>query len=80
MDLDTALLVYGDDDPGFWLKGGVANVDWQFGYHKKDEANRSRVFPDVVAGAVVRNAVTNTRYDNDREIYSARINFSPTKD
>ena len=38
VDLDTVLLVYGDDDPGFWLKGGVANVDWQIGYHKKDEA------------------------------------------
>ena len=80
VDLDTALLVYGDDDPGFWLKGGVANVDWQFGYHKKDEVNRARVFPDVVSGAVVRNAVSNTSYDNDRDIYSARINFSPTKD
>ncbi|MBM2837089.1 MAG: putative uncharacterized periplasmic protein, partial [candidate division NC10 bacterium] len=80
VDLDTALLVYGDDDPGFWLKGGVANVDWQFGYHKKDEVNRARVFPAVVSGAVVRNAVTNTSYDNDRDIYSARINFSPTKD
>jgi hypothetical protein len=83
VDLDTALLVYGDDDPGFWLKGGVANVDWQFGYHKKDEVNRARVFPAVVAGpptSIVRNAVTNTSYDNDRDIYSARINFSPTKD
>jgi hypothetical protein len=75
VDLDTVLLVYGDDDPGFWLKGGVANVDWQFGYHKKDEANRR-----IVANRNAANNITNTGYDNDRDIYSARINFSPTKD
>jgi hypothetical protein len=76
VDLDTALLVYGDDDPGFWLKGGVANFDWQFGYHKKDEANRRITSADRIAA----NNTTNTGYDNDRDIYSARINFSPTKD
>ncbi|MBI3780922.1 MAG: hypothetical protein HY278_07700 [candidate division NC10 bacterium] len=41
VDLDGALFIYGDDDPGFWLTAGVADVDWQFGYHKKDEANRT---------------------------------------
>jgi hypothetical protein len=80
VDSDTVLLVYADDDPGVWLKGGVGSIDWQLGYHKKDEVNRARIAPDVVAGAVVRNAVVNTSYDNDRDIYSARINFSPTKD
>src|SRR3990172_10302754 len=80
VDKDTAILVYADDDPGFWLDGGIGNVDWQFGYHRKDAVNRVVVFPDVVAGAVVRNAVTNTNYDNDRDIYSARINYSPSKD
>jgi len=75
VDLDTALLVYGDDDPGFWLKGGVANVDWQFGYHKKDEANRR-----IQANRNAANNITNTGYDNDRDIYSARVNYTLFKD
>src|SRR3972149_11072191 len=90
VDTDTVLLVYADDDPGFWLKGGVANVDWQFGYHKKDESNRRILQPSIglpgnppgtpPPGVVTPTAVTNTGYDHDRDIYSARINFSPTKD
>lgn len=76
VDLDGALLVYGDDDPGFWLKGGVGNVEWQFGYHKKDEANRRITSADRIAA----NNVTNTAYDNDRDIYSARLNYTPFKD
>jgi hypothetical protein len=90
VDIDTAILVYADDDPGFWLKGGVANLDWQFGYHKKDEANRrltgirtatvvTSVGPPVVT-ATIPVSVTNTGYDNDRDIYSARVNYTPFKD
>ena len=73
VDLDTALLVYGDDDPGFWLKGGVANVDWQFGYHKKEEANRAFL---VRGGATL----VNTGGDNDRDILSFRVNYTLFKD
>ncbi|MGH2667983.1 MAG: hypothetical protein ACRDH5_02475 [bacterium] len=80
VDLDAGSLVYTDDDPGFWIGGGVANFDWKFGYHKVVESNRAIVHPDVVAGAVVRNAVTNTGYDNDRSIWSARVNFNLFKD
>jgi len=76
VDKDTVLLVYADDDPGFWLEGGVANVDWQFGYHKKDEANRRITSADRIAA----NNIVNTGYDNDRDIYSARVNYSPTKE
>lgn len=71
VDLDGALLVYGDDDPGFWLKGDVGSVDWQFGYHKKDEANRRIVNPGGTPATI-----TNTSYDNDRDIYSARVNYA----
>jgi len=89
VDKDTVILVYADDDPGFWIEGGVANIDWQFGYHKKDETNRRILHPTIgVAGSppgtppgvVTATNVTNTSYDNDRDIYSARINFSPFKD
>ncbi len=67
VDLDAGSLVYTDDDPGFWLTGGVANIDWKLGYHKVIEANR--VGPN-----------TNTGYDNDRQIYSARVNYTLFKD
>jgi hypothetical protein len=74
VDLDTAILVYGDDDPGFWLDGGIGNFDWQFGYHKKDEANRR-----ILANSIPAVTITNTAYDNDRDIYSARVNYTPLK-
>src|SRR3972149_762690 len=76
VDIDAAMLVYGDDDPGFWLDGGIGNFDWQFGYHKKDEANRRITSADRIAA----NNITNTGYDNDRDIYSARVNYTPFKD
>jgi hypothetical protein len=75
VDKDTAILVYADDDPGFWLDGGIGNLDWQFGYHKKDDANRRIVNPGGTPATI-----TNTGYDNDRDIYSARVNFTPFKD
>jgi len=74
VDFDGALLVYGDDDPGFWLKGGIAPFDWQIGYHKKDEANRRIVTPGGTPATI-----TNSGYDNDRDIYSARISYAPVK-
>jgi hypothetical protein len=40
VDLDAGSLVYTDDDPGFNLVGGIANIDWKFGYHKVQESNR----------------------------------------
>ncbi len=74
VDLDGGLLIYGDDDPGFWLTGGVGNVDWQLGYHKKDELNRTL---QGIRGTP-RN-ITFTSTDNERDILSARINYTPFK-
>jgi len=76
VDLDAGSLVYGDDDPGFNLTGGVANIDWKLGYHKKIEVNR-RV---TSADRVVANNITNTEYDNDRDVWSARVNYTLFKD
>ena len=76
VDLDAGSLVYTDDDPGFWLTGGVANFDWKFGYHKAIESNRRIVSADRIAA----NNIQNTGYDNDRDIYSARVNFTLFKD
>jgi hypothetical protein len=76
VDLDAGSIVYGDDDPGFSIQGGVANFDWKFGYHKKIEVNRRVTSADRVAA----NNITNTGYDNDRDVYSARVNFTLFKD
>jgi len=75
VDLDGALLVYGDDDPGFWLTGGIANLDWQFGYHKKDEGNRTLA---GIRGTPAN--ITFTSTDNERDILSVRVNYTPFKD
>jgi hypothetical protein len=83
VDLDAGSLVYTDDDPGFNLVGGVANIDWKIGYHKVIESNRRILQPSIAAGpptSVVASNVTNTGYDNDRDIYSARVNFTLFKD
>ena len=76
VDLDAGSLVYGDDDPGFNLVGGVANFDWKLGYHKKIEVNRRVTSADRVAA----NNITNTGYDNDRDVWSARVNYTLFKD
>ncbi len=76
VDLDAGLLVYGDDDPGFWLKGGIENVEWQLGYHKKDELNRT--LQAIRGGTAIRN-ITFTTTDNEREILSARVSYTPFK-
>jgi len=75
VDLEAGSLVYGDDDPGFWLAGGVANIDWKLGYHKKIEANRR-----IQANRNAANNILNTGYDNDRDVYSARVNYTLFKD
>lgn len=83
VDLDAGSLVYTDDDPGFSLVGGIANFDWKFGYHKVVESNRRILHPDIAAGpptSVGGQNVTNTGYDNDRSIYSGRVNFTLFKD
>ena len=75
VDLDAGSLVYTDDDPGFSLVGGVANIDWKFGYHKAIESNRR-----ITANSIPAVTITNTDYDNDRDIYSARVNYTLFKD
>ena len=75
VDFDAALLIYGDDHPGFWLKGGIGNVDWQFGYHKKDEGNRTL---QGIRGTPAN--VFFTGSDNERDILSVRLNYTPFKD
>ena len=62
VDTETGL-IYTDDDPGFYLKGATGAFDWQAGFHKKVDGDYVVAAP-VPAGS-----------DNDRNIYTARINF-----
>ncbi len=72
---DLGGLVYGDDDPGFFLNGGVANFRWLVGYHKKVEANRTL---QGIRGTPAN--IVNTGSDNDHDIVSARLDYTITKD
>jgi len=82
VDLDAGSLVYTDDDPGFSIQGGVANIDWKFGYHKVVESNRRIIAPSIAGtpSVITVNNEFNTGYDNDRSIWSARVNYTLFKD
>src|SRR3972149_1380319 len=82
VDLDAGSLVYTDDDPGFNLVGGVANIDWKLGYHKVVESNRRIIIPSIAGtpSVITVNNEFNTGYDNDRSIWSARVNYTLFQD
>ena len=76
VDKDLGSLIYTEDDPGFWLTGGIANFGWNVGYFKKIEANRTL---QTIRGGAPGN-ITNTGSDNDRDIVTARLDYTITKD
>jgi len=82
VDLDAGSLVYTDDDPGFSIQGGVANIDWKFGYFKAVESNRRIIAPSIAGtpSVITVNTEFNTGYDNDRSIVAARVNYTLFKD
>ncbi|RLB70866.1 MAG: hypothetical protein DRH04_02825 [Deltaproteobacteria bacterium] len=62
---DGGGLVFGDDDPGFWITGDFSeNVKFQIGYHKLKENDWqiSDIGPD-------------TDYDDDRDLYSVAVDY-----
>jgi hypothetical protein len=75
VDVDLGALVYFDDDPGFYLKGGIANIGWYISYDKKIEANRTLA---GIRGTPAN--LTNTGSDHDRDIISARLDYTLIKD
>ncbi len=70
VDIETGL-IYGDDDPGFNIKGKYGQFDWQLGFNKKIEAD---FIPSPVPGGF-----SLTGQDNDRNIYSFRLNYNPVQ-
>jgi len=62
---DGGGLVFGDDDPGFWITGDFSeNVNFQIGYHKLKENDWQ--IADVAA---------NSDYDDDRDLYSLAVDY-----
>ena len=62
---DGGGLVFGDDDPGFWITGDFSeNVNFQIGYHKLKENDWQ--IGDVAA---------NSDYDDDRDLYSLAVDY-----
>ncbi|MBN2809848.1 MAG: hypothetical protein JXR80_10185 [Deltaproteobacteria bacterium] len=62
-------LVYGDDNPGFWLTGNSGDkVDFQVGYHKLKENDWQ--ISNLSAGS----------HDDDRDLYSVSVDFKPNKE
>ncbi len=62
---DGGGLVFGDDDPGFWITGKIGEkTNFQIGYHKLKENDWqiSDIGPD-------------TDYDDDRDLYSVAVDY-----
>lgn len=71
VDTETGL-IYTDDDPGLYIKGGSGAFTWQAGFHKKIEGD---FIPSPVPAGfdyLLKN--------RDRNIYTARANFKPSAD
>ncbi|RMG61385.1 MAG: autotransporter outer membrane beta-barrel domain-containing protein, partial [Deltaproteobacteria bacterium] len=62
---EAASIVYGDDNPGFWLTGKYGNVDFSLGYFKLGENNFQIKFD--TASEVYKNA--------DRDLYAGYLNY-----
>jgi hypothetical protein len=62
-------LVYGDDNPGFWMTGNVGeSIDFKFGFHKLKE-NDWQI-----------NHLKRNNSDDDRDLYSASVDYHINKD
>ena len=61
---EAASMVYGDDNPGFWLTGVHGALDWSVGYFKLSENNfqTSPTFPSASK-------------DADRDLYAGYVNY-----
>ncbi|MBN2232737.1 MAG: hypothetical protein JW781_07965 [Deltaproteobacteria bacterium] len=65
---DGGGLVYGDDNPGFWLTGSWCDtIDFQVGFHKLKENDWQ--ISDLGIG----------NYDDDRDLYTAAVDYKINK-
>jgi hypothetical protein len=68
IDATKGGFVYGDDAPGFWLKGEYENFDFNLGYFKLSE-NNFQVEPNLVADGK----------DDDRDLYAGYVDLNPAE-
>jgi hypothetical protein len=66
--IDAAGLVYGDDNPGFWLTGDYETVSFNIGYFKLSESNWG------TSDDITRLGGKN----DDRDLYAGYLTFKPT--
>jgi len=66
---DGGGLVYGDDNPGFWMTGKAGDaVDFQFGFHKLKENDWQ--ISNLKRG----------NHDDDRDLYTVAVDYHVNKD
>jgi len=69
---DGGGLVYGDDNPGFWLTGDYGNLSFNVGYFKLDENNfQGKPEMDFTA----ENATLKDEKDADRDLYAGYLTY-----
>ncbi|MBI4610048.1 MAG: hypothetical protein HY726_13685 [Candidatus Rokubacteria bacterium] len=66
-------LVYIDDDPGIWFKGGAGPWSWQAGWHKRTDFGGAAGDSGFRFAARVSNQETR---EDDTEIFSAKIGYN----
>ncbi len=67
--IDAAGLVYGDDNPGFWLTGDYDTVSFNVGYFKLSESNFQTTETLTQLGGK----------DDDRDLYAGYLTFKPAE-
>jgi len=64
--MDGASMVYGDDNPGFWLTGGRRSLKFNVGYFKLKENNYQTSIGTMPNGS-----------DDDRDLYAGHLIWKP---
>lgn len=68
--VDGAGLVYGDDNPGFWLTGDYDTVSFNMGYFKLSDSNWGTKDNLV--------SISNAGKNADRDVYGGYLTFKPS--
>ena len=64
---EAAGLVYGDDNPGFWLTGDKGPISWNIGYFKLGENNFQNSIGSLTSA--------NSSERSDRDLYSGYVDY-----
>jgi hypothetical protein len=73
--IDGGGLVYGDDNPGFWLTGDYGDLSFNVGYFKLEENNFQTKTTFEDAGLVIEDD-----QNADRDVYAGYLTYDVNKD